>query len=243
MSRTMSTSETLPLLTVTDISKNYGDTFALLNISLEIRKAEIVGLIGPNGAGKTTLLECIAGLIPYDAGTLTWQQELLECHSRNRLFYLADQIQPYPEQYVIHVLNFFASLYRTPRDQAIAAMSTLELEPVLAKRVETLSKGYRKRLLLCIMLLANQPLLMLDEPFDGLDLRQTKEAMRMLRNLRCAGKSMLVSIHQISDAEKICDRFILLSNGMLIGAGNLDELRSRASIPQGSLEEVFLALA
>lgn len=134
-------------------------------------------------------------------------------------------------------------MYRTPPDQLDCAIGTLELKPALAKPVIALSKGYRKRVLLGVMLLASQPLLLLDEPFDGLDLRQTLDTMNMLRELRESGRSLLVSIHQISDAEKICDRFLLLSNGILLGTGTLDNLREKASLPNGSLEEVFLALA
>jgi ABC-2 type transport system ATP-binding protein len=243
MSASISITEKSPLLTVDKLSKSYGDSFALSSISLEIRTDEIVGLIGPNGAGKTTLLECIAGLLPLDSGTLTCHEQLLARDSHDRLFYLADQILPYPEQYTIHVLEFFADLYHAPAGQLDRAIASLDLKQILAKRILALSKGYRKRVLLCIMLLANHPLLLLDEPFDGLDLRQTLDTMSMLRDLSGSGKSLLISIHQISDAQKICDRFLLLSNGNILGTGTLNDLRDQTSLPSGSLEEVFLALA
>lgn len=242
MSASMSSAEPLPILTVSNVCKKYGDSFALTNVSFDIRPAELVGLIGPNGAGKTTLLECIAGLLPSDSGTLTWQNQP-EQDRRNRMFYLADQILPYPEQYTLHVLKFFANLYHAPQGQLDRAVEKLELGSMLAKRIGSLSKGYRKRVLLAIMLLSSQPVLLLDEPFDGLDLRQTLETMSILRELREAGKSLLLSIHQISDAQKICDRFLLLSNGNLLGTGTLCDLRERSALSNGSLEEVFLALA
>jgi ABC-2 type transport system ATP-binding protein len=243
MSASISNIENSPILTVDNLRKSYGDSFVLRNVSLEIRADEIVGLIGPNGAGKTTLLECIAGLLPLDSGTLTWREEHCAADSRDRLFYLADQILPYPEQYTVHVLEFFADLYNAPTDQFDRAVTSLDLKPILAKRILTLSKGYKKRVLLCIILLVKHPVLLLDEPFDGLDLRQTLDTMSMLRDLRGAGKTLLISIHQISDAEKLCDRFLLLSNGNLLGAGTLNDIREQASVPRGSLEEVFLALA
>jgi ABC-2 type transport system ATP-binding protein len=244
MSATMPTAEQLHFLSVKALSKRYADSFALTNVSLEVNANEILGLIGPNGAGKTTLLECVAGLLPIDSGALIWSQQTAahSSHNRESMFYLPDQISPYPEQYAIHVLEFFMELFRTPAARLDHAVDVLALKPVLAKRVGDLSKGYNRRLLLCITLLAKQKLLLLDEPFDGLDLRQTRQTMDLLQTLKHEGKSLLLSIHQIADAEKICDRFLLLSNGALLGSGTLNELRVQADLPNGSLEEVFLAL-
>jgi ABC-2 type transport system ATP-binding protein len=244
MSASMPTTEELHILSVKGLSKRYDDSFALTNVSFEIKSSEILGLIGPNGAGKTTLLECVAGLLPIDSGTLNWSEQVaaLSSHNRKSMFYLPDQISPYPEQYAVHVLEFFKELFGTPSARLDQALDVLALKPVLAKRVGDLSKGYNRRLLLCIALLAKQKILLLDEPFDGLDLRQTKQAMDLLQTLKHEGKCLLLSIHQIADAEKICDRFLLLSNGALLGSGTLKELRLQADLPDGSLEEVFLAL-
>ena len=233
------------LLTVSSLSKRFGESLALSGVSFEVKTNEIVGLIGPNGAGKTTLLECVAGLLPRDEGTLEWGgQPDEQLHDYQRLmFYLPDQVLPYAEQYSLHVLQFFADMFGTPRDKLTRAIERLGLNEILGKRVGALSKGYRRRLLLCITLLADQRLLVLDEPFDGLDLRQTRQAMEFLRELKHTGKSLLLSIHQIADAEKICDRFLLLSNGRLLGYGTADELREKVQLPIQSLEEVFLALA
>ena len=121
-------------------------------------------------------------------------------------------------------------------------VGALGLEPVLPKPVASLSKGYRRRLLLALGLLSPHPVLLLDEPFDGLDLRQTREVMALLHRVAAGGRTLLLSIHQLVDAERVCDRLILLSGGKVRGEGTLEELRARAGV-SGSLEDVFLALA
>jgi ABC-2 type transport system ATP-binding protein len=110
----------------------------------------------------------------------------------------------------------------------------------MKKTVTSLSKGFRRRLLLLIGLLSPQPLLLLDEPFDGFDLRQTLGVMELLRET-LSGRTLLLSIHQLTEAEKICDRFILLNTGSVAASGSLNQLREQAGLTTGGLEEVFLA--
>jgi ABC-2 type transport system ATP-binding protein len=232
-----------PLLSVEHLSKRYGDSIVLSQVSFDLHANEILGLIGPNGAGKTTLLECVTGLLPADGGKFSLQGEPIDPRRRPELmFYLPDQTLPYAEQYTIQTLKFFAEMFDASAAQLRKVIDDLELTSVLTKRVGVLSKGYQRRLLLAIALLAKQPLLLLDEPFDGLDLRQTRQAMSLLKNLKESGRSLLLSIHQLTDAEKICDRFVLLSSGRVLGCGTLGELREKASLPDQALEEVFLAL-
>src|SRR5712671_639042 len=110
--------------------------------------------------------------------------------------------------------------------------------------IGALSKGYRRRFLLALGLLAPRPVLLMDEPFDGFDLRQTREVMNLLRSEAVDGRTLVLSIHQLADAQRICDRLVLLSAGLVKGVGTLAELTVAARLPIGSnLEEVFLALA
>jgi ABC-2 type transport system ATP-binding protein len=119
----------------------------------------------------------------------------------------------------------------------------LDLESLLDSPIGTLSKGQRKRALLAIGLLTPQPILLADEPFDGLDLRQTREVAQTLRAHAAGGRTMFLSIHQINDAARVCDRFVLLSGGRVRGEGTLDELSATAHAGgEKNLEEVFLAL-
>jgi ABC-2 type transport system ATP-binding protein len=108
--------------------------------------------------------------------------------------------------------------------------------------VGTLSKGERKRVMLALGLLTPQPLLLLDEPFDGLDLRQTRDVMSLLRRETASGRTLMLSIHQLVDAERVCDRVVLLNNGTTVAEGDFAMLRAQANLKDGGLEEIFLAL-
>jgi ABC-2 type transport system ATP-binding protein len=232
------------LLRVEGLAKEIGGADILRDISFAIHESEILGLIGPNGAGKTTLMECLAGLRPRTAGQFFIGDEAPAAWDpRDLLFYLPNSVTPYAELYTAEVLAFFGQLYEVsePRWRQIVHHD-LSLGPALGKRVNTLSKGNLQRLLIALALMSPQPLLALDEPFDGLDLHQTQAMMGILRGLRREGRTLLLCIHQLGDAERICDRFLLLAGGRLAGMGTMTELRQQTRLPNGSLEEIFLAL-
>ena len=232
-----------PLLQAVGLTKRYGEERVLDDVSFSVHPAEVLGLIGPNGAGKTTLLEAMAALIPVDSGTLLWHgAALAPAHRRGPMFYLPEGIRPSQEQYVARVLAFFAAVYQRPRAQIAETVAAVRLDPVLRKQVFTLSKGYARRLMWALALLAPHPLLLMDEPFDGFDLKQTREMMAVVRRTAAAGRALVLSTHQLLDAERVCDRFVLLAGGRTRGEGTLDELRERTGIPTG-LEDMFLALA
>ncbi len=232
-----------PLLTVHGIVKIFGDLQVLADVSFEVASGEILGLIGPNGAGKTTLLESIAGLVPTDGGEVRWRgTSLPQQRRKERLFYVPEAISPYPDQRTLEVLKFYRQAYCQPVSRLEQLVRALDLEPALAKPVGALSKGYRRRFLLTLGLPC--PVLLMDEPFDGFDLRQTREVMNLLRNEAADGRTLVLSIHQLGDALRVCDRLVLLSGGRVMGVGTLAELTASARLPIGSdLEEVFLALA
>jgi len=213
------------------VTKRYGSKTVLDHVSFSVRERELLGLIGPNGAGKTTLFECLANLIPRDSGDVS---------ARGELFFLPDAIRPWPDQQAGWALEFFESLYGVhPASEIIAG---LKLEPFRRSRIGSLSKGELKRFLLALGLLTPHPLLLLDEPFDGLDFRQTRDVMTLLRTYPERGRTLFLSIHQLSDAARVCDRLVLLSGGRVVGQGTLDELRAQAGLADGGLEEIFLAL-
>lgn len=227
------------LLSVSQLTRRYGAVTALDKVDLAVHPGEILGLIGPNGSGKTTLMSCMAGLEFPQGGEIAFPAGGT---LRDTLFYLPDGVLAYPELEVRQVLGLFAAAFRQPQGMAHGIGAALELPPVYGKRVGNLSKGYRRRLLLGVALLAPQPLLLLDEPFDGLDLHQTRTVVALLRKLPGQGRTLLLSIHQLVDAERVCDRFALLSAGRLLATGSLLELRQQAGLTSGGLEEVFLAL-
>jgi len=232
-----------PLLEIAGLTKRYGEQFALADIGFAVNAGEVLGLIGPNGAGKTSLLEAVAGVLPADGGDVFWRgARLPQARRREAMFYLPDGVRPYQEQPVVRVLAFFAGVYRRSRAELADAVAALGLWPCLDKRVGTLSKGYARRLMLALGLLAPHPLLLMDEPFDGFDLRQTRDVAGLLRRSAREGRALVLAIHQLADAERVCDRFVLLAEGRLRGAGTLAELRARAGRPDASLEDIFLAL-
>jgi ABC-type multidrug transport system ATPase subunit len=158
------------------------------------------------------------------------------------MFYLPDELTAYSDLFTGDVLGLFSDIYQVERPRFEEILNNLELAPSLGQRTGTLSRGTRRRLQLALALMTSQPLLMLDEPFNALDLHQIQMAMALLRDVRAAGRALLLAIHQLTDAEQICDRFLLLAGGRLAGVGSLHELRAQAGLPNGSLGEVFLAL-
>jgi ABC-2 type transport system ATP-binding protein len=231
------------LMQVRGLAKRYGEQRALTDIGFAVRHSEVLGLIGPNGAGKTTLLEAIAGLLPVDGGDILWcGKPLSQPKRRDVMFYLPDGLRPWDDQYVARVVELFAAVYGRPDSVVVQTIGTLGLAPVLRKRVLALSKGYARRLMLALALLTPHPVLLMDEPFDGFDLRQTREIMHVLREVAGRGRTLVLAIHQLLDAERVCDRFVLLADGRLRGVGTLEELRTQSGKAAAGLEEVFLAL-
>ncbi|MEO8382174.1 MAG: ABC transporter ATP-binding protein [Acidobacteriota bacterium] len=228
-----------PRLRVSGISVRRGGRAILDAVSFSAHPNEIVGVIGPNGAGKTTLFRAVAGLLPPDRGEVALDGVTLR-DRRSALFYLPDGIAPWPERRAGWCLETFAALFGGSPDAD--AIDALQAGPLLQVRAGSLSKGEAKRVLLALALSTPQPVLLLDEPFDGLDFRQTRRAMELLRERSTNGRTLILSIHQLVDAARICDRFLLLDHGRAIAEGALAELQTAATNPQATLEEVFLAL-
>jgi ABC-type multidrug transport system ATPase subunit len=159
------------------------------------------------------------------------------------MFYVPDGIAPYPEHTIEHVLAFVGDAYGLSRRRIEEVFGVMEFGSMRTRVVGQLSKGWRRRLLLAIGLITPHPLLIMDEPFDGFDLRQTRAVIRLLRDVASNGRTLFLSIHQLTDAERICDRFVLLSAGKVRGEGTLDDLRTLVGAGDASLEEVFLALS
>jgi len=237
------TQEAVPPLQVAGITKRYGEQRALTDVSFDIRRGEILGLIGPNGSGKTTLLESVAGLLPVNAGSVLWQRSSLPQHRRRDvIFYLPDGLQPWDGQHVIRILDFFAAAFGRRGPELDEVTRSVGLEQFLGKHVGALSKGYARRLMLALALLTPHPVLLMDEPFDGFDMRQTREIMALMRRLAARGRTFTLAIHQLTDAERVCDRFILLTHGRVCGIGSLNDLRAQTGQTTAGLEDVFLAL-
>jgi len=231
------------LLSAKGLSKSFSGFNALRHVSFDLREGEILGIIGPNGAGKTTLLECLVGLLPVNSGEVFWKSEPLTNSGRKDvMFYLPQDIVPYGEQPAFRLMGLYREVYGLSCEREREVVARLKLQNVLGRRIGELSRGYRRRLLLALALLTPKPLLLLDEPFDGLDPRQTVEVAELLREESASGRTIVLSIHQLADATRICSRYLLLVEGKVVGNGTMEELRTQAGVESTTLEAIFFAL-
>ncbi len=226
------------------LSRRFGRVRALDGVSFSVGAGEVIGVIGPNGAGKSTLLACVAGLATPDEGRVLLNGAVADAVVRRRsLFYLPDGIAPWADQRAHWVLDFVGELFGSVEPWRGEISAGLTLDAFTGQRMGELSKGQRKRVLLAMALLVARPLVLVDEPFDGLDPRQARAFGALARARAAGGRSFVLSVHTMGDATRTCDRHVLLHEGRVVADGSLDALRVRASLPDtAGLEEVFLAL-
>jgi sodium transport system ATP-binding protein len=237
-----------PAVAVDSLSKSFGATAAVAELSFAIAPGEIYGLLGPNGAGKTTTLRILAGILLPTQGRvevvgLDVAREPLAV--RQRLGFLTNTTGLYPRLSGRELLRYFARLHRLDRDAAtsrIAALAAaLELGGFFDRRCETLSTGERQRLSIARAVLHDPAVLVLDEPTAGLDVLASRFLRDFVRAERDRGKAVVFSTHYLAEAELLCDRIGLLHRGRLLAEGTPAALRAAAG-DAPSLEEAFLRL-
>ena len=221
---------------VRNLAKRYGTVQALHGVSFEVQEGEIFGLLGPNGAGKTTILECLLGLRHPDSGAITVEGiDALEDSVRSRL-HVGAQIQlgsVHDKLTPREALRFFGSFYadHAPVDELI---SRFELTEKADAPFDTLSGGQRQRLFLAIAFVNNPSLLVLDEPTAGLDAHSRRELSALISGLRAEGRTVLLSTHDMEEAQRLCDRIAILNEGRIVAVASPGELvaqsRSRPRI-------------
>ena len=225
-------------LTVAGVSRNYGRQRALARVSLRARAGEIIGLLGPNGAGKSTLLAVLATLVAPSRGRVLYGDltaRELGAALRRRLGYLSHDLQLYPELTARENLDFFARLYgdTRPADRVAAALAQARLTDRGGDRVGGFSRGMRQRLALERALLHEPRLVLLDEPFTGLDERSAGDFAARLRRLRTAGRIVLLATHDLDMVDGLLDRAVVLRAGRTVPlaevGGSLRE-RYRAAV-------------
>jgi len=226
------------LIKLKNISKSYLKSRVLDGISLNIPKNSITGIIGPNGAGKSTLIRIITGFEFPDSGSVNIFNELVKDFNDRKkyLSYMPETITLYPQYTVSGFLNFYHSASGLKDDQLLSALS---LKKIYKKKIGHLSKGWHQRLKLYTSLCNEKPIVILDEPFDGFDPLQLNEIIKLFGIQRAKGRSFILSIHQLSDAQKICDYFVLLDEGKLLAEGSLEALGERFQSGSRSLEDIF----
>jgi ABC-type multidrug transport system ATPase subunit len=215
----------------------------IAGLSFHVLAGEVVAVIGPNGAGKTSLLEATLGFLPMGGRVSYDGQHLHTLHDRARVFsYLAEDAEPPAEVRVAAVLRHAAHRWRMHEGQAEELVDHLELRDLATVRAGELSRGEKRRLLLFDALCTDQPVIVLDEPLGVFDPLQMIAIRAVLRARAASGAAVLLSVHQMPDAERIASRLLLLDNGRGIAFGSLAELRAQVEHPDASLEDIFLAL-
>src|SRR5947209_5314905 len=224
----------IPMIHVEQLSKYYGDYAAVRDVSFEVPAGQIVGFLGPNGAGKTTTMRVLAGYLTASAGRATidgidvfWDPVGV----RRRIGYMPENCPLYPEMRVREYLHFRAGIKglhgRRRRQRIDYVMRRCWLEDVRRQLIGTLSKGYRQRVGLADALLAEPPVLILDEPTAGLDPTQIRSARSLIRELG-REHTILLSTHILPEVEMTCDRVIIIHRGRVVAASALDELARQA---------------
>jgi len=235
-------------LTVTGLSKAYGATPALAELTFQVRPGELYALLGANGAGKTTALRIIAGLLAPDAGSVDvfGVDALAEpARAKQLTAWVPDEPMLYERLTPWEHLDFVAGLWSLPPRQAAeraeALLRRLDLWDVRHQRCGGFSRGMKQKTSLAAALLHAPRLLLLDEPLTGLDALVAREVKDILRELTLAGASLVLTTHILEVAERMADRIGIIRHGRLLAEGSLDELRARAG-RGATLEEVFIAL-
>lgn len=233
------------MLTISNLTKRYGKKTAVNRISLEINAGDIVGFIGHNGAGKTTTLRCCSGILEPDEGDiridgLSLRESPLEC--KRRLAYIPDNPDLYEYLTGIRYLNFVADVYgvsaadRASRIERYATM--FEIRNDLADPIRQYSHGMKQKIALISALIHEPKLIMLDEPFVGLDPVAAHRIKTVMRQMCDAGGAIFFSTHVLEVAEKLCDKIAIIRQGEIVVSGDTETVRG-----DSSLENVFLELA
>jgi len=199
------------------------------NVTLKVSQGEAFGFLGPNGAGKTTTIKCILGLIKKTAGEILIDGEVLEdYHGREHIGYLPEHPYFYDHLSVDETLNFFAALYGIKKSDVKAKVSSaLEMTGLEGKRkesVRSLSKGWQQRVGIAQAILNNPKLLILDEPFSGLDPKGRRDVKELILKFKAKGTTILMSSHILSDVHEICDRISVMKNGSIESVFSLEEM-------------------
>jgi ABC-2 type transport system ATP-binding protein len=218
------------------ISKSYGDTVALRDVSFEVRAGEVFGLLGPNGAGKTSLMRILLDILRADAGTITVFGEPRRPEHLDRIAFLPEERGLYTKQPVLRVMTYFGTLKGLSsgeaRKRARAWLERIGLPEVASWRVERLSKGMSQKVQIAATLLADPDVCVLDEPTTGLDPVNVRLVEDLIRERRRAGKTTVLSTHQMNTVESLCDRVALIHRGRLLVYGEVEEVRRRYSLPE-----------
>lgn len=233
------------MLVIKNISKTYrkSKVKAIDNVSLEIMEGDIYGFVGPNGSGKSTTIKCITGIHGYDEGEIllngvSVKDNALVC--KQQMAYVPDNPDVYETLSGIDYINFICDVYGvgTERNDYINKYAEMfGIKEVLANQIKSYSHGMKQKVVLIAALAHNPKLLVLDEPFVGLDPKAAYDLKEVMKELCANGTMIFFSSHVLEVVEKLCNKIAIIKDGKIIAAGNTDDVKGDAS-----LEKVFLEL-
>ena len=245
------------LIEANDLKKHFGEIVAVDGISLEVSQGEVLGFLGPNGAGKSTTMKMLTGFLEPDAGGAriagvdVFENPRL---AKSKLGYLPEGAPCYGDMTSRAFLNFIAEIRGFDRDEArrrvAAAVEKTQLDSVLEQRIETLSKGFKRRVAIAQAILHDPQVLIMDEPTDGLDPNQKHQVRKLIAEM-AANKAIIVSTHILEEVEAVCSRAIIINRGKIVADGTAEDLMRRlpyhnaiaVSVAAGRAEAVAKALA
>jgi ABC-2 type transport system ATP-binding protein len=227
----MTTSDPFSTISVSNLAKSFGSAQAVHNVSFEVRAGEIFGLLGPNGAGKTTTIRMILDIFKPDKGEICVLGGPMTERKKEQIGYLPEERGLYKDLKVEECVLYLAELKglsrRTARERAQKYFQQLDLVEHKNKKVNDLSKGMQQKVQVITTLIHQPKLVMIDEPFSGLDPVNTRLIQEMLMKERERGTSIVMSTHQMYQVEEMCDRIVLINKGDSVLYGPVDDIRRR----------------
>ena len=224
-------------LTITGLTKKFGEQVALNDINITISNSEIIGLLGPNGAGKSTLMKSITGVLKIEEGEILLDNKNItenEIESKKKIGFLPENNPLYNEMFVKEYLQFVANLHQVKKERVEQVIDLVGITPEKSKKISQLSKGYKQRVGLAQAILHEPDLLILDEPTNGLDPNQIVEIRNVIKEIG-KEKTVILSTHIMQEVEALCSRVILIHQGKILQDSPISEFKGKF----GSLEEAF----
>jgi len=218
------------MLRLDGLSKRYGRVVALDDCALEVPRGQMLGFLGPNGAGKTTAMRSVFGLVTLESGAVTWEGSPIDREARLGFGYMPEERGLYPRMTVLDQVIYFGRLHGMSKgaaqDRGTELLDDLGLSERLDARVQSLSHGNQQRVQLAVALVHDPELLVLDEPFLGLDPVAAETMAGVLRKRAAGGAAVLFSSHQLDVVEHLCRDVAIIDSGTVVLSGQVDELRA-----------------
>ena len=231
------------MLEIRHLTKRFGPFTAVDDVSFNVAKGEVLGFLGPNGAGKSTTMKMIAGFLAPNHGTAVisgWDVTKHPIEAKKRIGYLPEGAPAYPDMTPAAFLNFVARIRgyrgREASRRIAAAVERTTLGEVMYQPIETLSKGFKRRVGIAQAILHDPEVLVMDEPTDGLDPNQKHEVRALIREM-APQKAIVISTHILEEVDAVCTRAMIVARGRIVADGTPQELEQRA--PSGRLDDVF----